>query len=465
MLKEKINMMKPQKNLVKLKKAQREAQKGNYLASISLCKKMINKENANIGAFKLLITNLIQLQRFSEVEVALKKTLKIVNEEESYALQHLLGCNYISQNNDDVALEVLEKLFNKTGDSKVLLDIALAHSNLGHNEAARDIYLKLIELEPDNHQAKFNLYPLLLYFQDYKNAWICFHSRLERQEIKDQVHWFAPQWSGESLVGKRILIYPEQGIGDNLSYTGCFSEAIADAKQTHIVCDNRLKGLYKYNFPSATVSSYEDVNREQTINGEFDFQILAGSLPYFYRLDKESFLSEPKLQVSDKLQQVKASCLSNKKLKVGISWFHGRVNDGNANSMYLEELLPLLKMDNIEWVNLQFGDWKPEVDALQQKHGIQITHLDDCCASGDFEHYGALISSLDLVIAASNAALMLASRLGVKSWVFLPSPNKSKTAEKMQDSLAIKKTRTFFCGPDKDWSGVVQQFCDGIKSL
>jgi len=205
----------------------------------------------------------------------------LTDETDQLPLLHLLGCNYISQCKYEDALVILEKLFNKTGDSKVLLDIALSYFKLGDYEAARDIYLKLIELEPDNHQAKFNLYPILLHFKDYKNAWVCFHSRLERQEIKDQIHWFASQWNGESLVDKNILIYPEQGIGDNLAYTGCFAEAIADAKQTLIVCDNRLKGLYKYNYPNAIVSSYEDVNREQAVKGDFDCQILAGSLPYF----------------------------------------------------------------------------------------------------------------------------------------------------------------------------------------
>jgi len=323
----------------------------------------------------------------------------------------------------------------------------------------------LIQLEPNNHQAKFNLYPILLHFKDYQNAWVCFHSRLERQEIKDQVHWFAPQWSGEPITGKNILIYPEQGIGDNLAYTGCFAEAIADAQNTHIVCDNRLKGLYQHNFPTATIYSYDDVNSAQAIDAQLDVQILAGSLPYFYRLNDEAFINQSNLTVSKALQQTKVKYLANKKLKVGISWFHGRVNDGNANSMYLEELLPLLKTDNIEWVNLQFGEWQPEVKTLQKKHGINITHLDDCCASGDFEHYAALIASLDLVISASNAALMLASRLGVKSWVFLPTSATFLQREDFNDAKTMNNVNRFYRDSDESWQQVINKMCDEIKLL
>jgi len=453
------------KSFKTLQKASKEATRGNVTKSISLCKKAISQSSENSNAYKLLATNLIKQQRFDEVETVLKKVISIVSEEDSYALLHLLGCNYINQQNYSDALSTLESLFNRNGDSKVLLDIALTYFNLGNYEAARDIYLKLIELEPNNHQAKFNLYPILLYLKDYQNAWICFHSRLERQEIKDQVHWFAPPWSGESLVDKNILIYPEQGIGDNLAYAGCFAEAIADAKQTHIVCDNRLKGLYQHNFPTATIHSYDDVNSAQAVDAELDLQILAGSLPYFYRLTEQAFLNEPPLSVCKALQQEKASRLSGKRLKVGLSWFHGRVNDGNANSMYLEALLPLLKNEDIEWVNLQFGEWQPEASALQSKHGINITHLDDCCASGDFHNYGALIASLDLVISASNAALMLASRLGVKSWMFLPAPTTFLERNDFNDAKTMKQARRFYRDNGEDWRAVIAEMHDAIKLL
>jgi len=457
--------MKQHKLMLKLKKASKAAGKKDHVAAIHICKQVLSKDIGNINALKLLATSFIALNRFSEAKNILKKVIPLVNEQDSYLLLHLLGCNYISQQDYHAALPVLEEVFNSSGDSKVLLDVALVYFKLGDYEAARDVYFKLIELEPDNHQAKFNLYPILLHFKDYKSAWTCFHSRLERQEIKDQIHWFAPQWNAESLVDKNILIYPEQGIGDNLAYTGCFAEAIEDAKQTLIVCDNRLKGLYQYNFPSAIVSSYEDVNREQAVKGDFDCQILAGSLPYFYRLDEEAFLNEPKLQISDELQQAKASRLSDKKLKIGISWFHGRVNDGNANSMYLEELLPLLKMENIEWINLQFGDWQSEVDALQRKYGTEITHFEDCAASGDFEHYGALISSLDLVISASNAALMFASRLGVRSWMFLPAAQKLLQREDFNEAISLRQERRFYRSNDEGWEGIIQQMCNEIELL
>ena len=457
--------MKQQKLMLKLKKASSAAQKKDYIKSNGFLKELLKKSPYFISAHKLLVTNLIALKRYSEVELTLNKLITLVDKEESYPLLHLLGCNYISCHNNNAALEVLEDLFNKNGDSKVLLDIALAYFELGNYEAARGIYLKLIELEPDNHQAKFNLYPILLHFKDYKNAWACFHSRLERQEIKDQVHWFAPPWNGESLVGKNILIYPEQGIGDNLAYTGCFTEAIADANQTYIVCDNRLKELYQHNFPTATIHSYDDVNNAQEINGELDVQILAGSLSYLYRETEDSFNNQKLLTIAGNVLEATNAKLSNKKLRIGISWFHGRINDGNAFSMPLEELVPMLRIEGIEWVNLQFGDWEKEVEVINEEHGIQITHLENCSASGDFNQYGSLIANLDLVISAGNAALMLATRLGIKSFLFLPGFDEKIDRNYIKGLPTINNTYNFYKGSDKNWSEVVDQICNEIRVL
>jgi len=455
-----------QKKLIsKLKKATSASQKKDHITTIKLCRDILYKSPVNIPAHQLLITNLIALKRHDEVEAIIKKVILLMTEPKVYAFEHLLGCNYISQENYTAALLVLEPLFNKSGDSKFLLDIALAYFRLGDYESARIIYLKLIELEPNNHQAKFNLYPILLHFKDYKNAWGCFHSRLGLDIIKDKVHWFAPPWSGETLRGKNIVIHPEQGMGDNLAYSGCFAEAIADAKSTHIICDKRLKGLYQANFPTAFIYSSEDVNQTKHIYAELDVQVLGGSLAALYRLNDESFINEPSLNVPQFLQQEKNCRLSDKKLKVGISWFHGRINDGNKHSMHLEELLPLLQIENIEWVNLQFGDWQSEVKKVESKYGIKITHFDDCCASGDFEHYGALIASLDLVIAASNAALMFATRLGIKAWMFLPAPNTILQQENFEDFNKRHKERRFYRSNDEGWEGVVQQMCNEIKLL
>ena len=119
----------------------------------------------------------------------------------------------------------------------------------------------------------------------------------------------------------------------------------------------------------------------------------------------------------------------------------------------------------MEWVNLQFGDWEKEVEVINEEHGIQITHLENCSASGDFNQYGSLIANLDLVISAGNAALMLATSLGIKSFLFLPGFDEKIDRNYIKGLPTINNTYNFYKGSDKNWSEVVDQICNEIRVL
>lgn len=447
-----------------LKKASSESAKENFIKSISLCKKVINLSPDSTHAYKLLATNLMQLRRFSEAESAIKKTIILLDDEDEITMHHLLGCLYNESGQRLKSLNLLESLFNRTGDIDVLLDIGLCLANMGQYEDARNVYLKLLELDPSNKSAQFNCWHILIYFKDFQKGWLFFHSRLQRPEIKKNIRWYGPQWSGEPLVGKTVLIWPEQGIGDNLFYSSCFSEAVADARHCYILCDTRLKALYEYNFPNATILSKFDLDDLLNTSFEIDIQILAGSLSYLYRSSMEQFKRQKCLKLP--IEQIKsiADRLSVDKIKVGISWFHGKVNDHDEYSMFLEELVPLLQIEGVEWVNLQFGDWAKEASAIEAKHGIVLRHWQDCTAEGDFIDYGELINNLDLVIAPSNAAFMYSARLGVKTWLFTPTPAYEIDEDDI-NSLWYEDIKQFCKGENDDWNSVVHKLCRELNGI
>jgi len=448
--------MNDKKSIKILAKASKETSANNYLKAIALCKKSIGVSSKNHLAYQLLATNLTQLKRFKEAEVVLKKAITLSPDSESEKLIHLLGCNYTERGRYLQSLDTLETLFNRTGNIKILIDIGLCFHQMGDFRAARDVYFKLIELDPDNINAKFHLFAILVFFKEFKMAWTFFHSRLQLPEIKDKINWYYPAWMGQRLAGKRVLISSEQGIGDNLFYTSCFSEAVAEAEHCYILCDARLVSLYQYNFPNATVLSEVEKEKLRGIVKFADFQILAGSLSYLYRSSINDFSQQKKLLIPNELITNKNSRLSNKKLRIGLSWFHGRVNENCEYSMLLEELLPLFKIANVEWVNLQFGDWEKEACTLKNRHGVELKHWSDCCPTGDFIEYGSLICNLDLVIAPSNASFMYAARLGIKTWIFVPRPDYA-IDEDGASSLWYDNVQQFCQYEEESWDNIIEK--------
>ena len=87
---------------------------------------------------------------------------------------------------------------------------------------------------------------------------------------------------------------------------------------------------------------------------------------------------------------------------------------------------------------------------------INITHIESCSAAGDFNEYGALIANLDLVISASNAALMLASRLGKEAWEFLPGLEK-RVDKNLNNWLWHHSVNRFYKGETTSWDEVLIQ--------
>lgn len=437
-------------------KAQQANTEQKYLDAIKHCRKAIKMDQQNIPAHQLLSIALTKLCRYHEATPIIKSAILLNKNGNNTTLLHLLGCNYIYTEQYSMSLNILEKEFHQTGNLNILLDIGLNLAEQGAYHDARNIYLKLLKQQPDNHQAQFNLYSIMLYFHNFTHAWFLFHSRLQRQDLQQEVQWLSKQWEGESLHNKNILVWSEQGVGDNLLYSSCLAEAIQDAQQVLVVCDERCIRLFQDNFPQATFLSIRQINQQRALPFPLDLQILAGSLTYLYRQQHADFSRQQSLRISASVLSQNMQQWENNKLKVGISWFHGRINNGNRYSMPLAQLLPLFALPNIEWVNLQFGEYHKELAALEQRHNLHIHNFKSNQAKDDFANYGALISQLDIVIAPSNATFMFAARLGIESWLFTPKPDVLLGPDPTQSPWFENVKQ--FCKPlGEDWKKVIDK--------
>ena len=222
-----------------------------------------------------------------------------------------------------------------------------------------------------------------------------------------------------ALVGRHVLIYGEQGIGDMLMFGSLLPELLAEAASVRLLLPPRLVELFQYSFPTALVaSSFEAADLDQ---GQLAFSI--GSLGGVYRPRAEDFQGHgPHLRVEPSARQAWRLRLGQlgPGAKVGIAWRGGgSLGSRVQRSLELGQLLPLLQVPGVRWINLQYGLGPAELEDFERSHGIRLHHFEGI--GENLQATAALTAALDLVITVQQTALHIAGGLGVPAWVLVPA--------------------------------------------
>ena len=82
---------------------------------------------------------------------------------------------------------------------------------------------------------------------------------MQRTVFKAHSSLLIPEWDGDDLTGKRILINGEQGIGDTMMFTMLVPQLINEASKVGIITYDRLTELYKRSFPGVDIYDAKDI--------------------------------------------------------------------------------------------------------------------------------------------------------------------------------------------------------------
>ncbi|MDG2243563.1 MAG: tetratricopeptide repeat protein [Rhodospirillaceae bacterium] len=237
-------------------------------------------------------------------------------------------------------------------------------------------------------------------------------------------HQDLPAWRGEDLAEKTILVWSEQGVGDEIVYASMIPDLISAAKHVVIQCEPRLVPLFERSFPTATVVPKTNAENGTLKKLHLDYQIAAGTVCQHLRPDLDSFNDGSSYLVCNTelkqliFQQYRAT--EPDKLIIGIAWRSGRPTDAWIKTIPLVEWVPILRTINASFVSLQYGDNHQEVENATAVAGQVINTDPNIDPLKDMDNYAAQVAAMDLVISNSNTAAHLAGSLGVPTWTILP---------------------------------------------
>lgn len=315
-------------------------------------------------------------------------------------------------------------------------DIQNNMATLYINEGNPEMSLKHLNIaltaDPNHSQAHWNRSLARLEMGNYAEGFDEYHwgkraaVRLDRNYDKVAI----PEWQGEK--GKTVIVYGEQGIGDEVMFASVLPEMIRDCKQVVFDCHKKLHHLFCNSFPMIDIyPTREDENLTWAIKPDgtprypFDAKIAMGDLPRLYRRSLEDFPGKRYLTPTPASNLKWAAKLNEHfmdgKPIIGINWIGGHKKTRvEVRSLTLEQLLPILQQD-AHFVSLQYTPCEDEIFEFEQKHGIKIHHWPDCSYNEHYDETGGMVANLDLVITCCSSIVHLSGAIGTPCWVLTPS--------------------------------------------
>jgi hypothetical protein len=342
------------------------------------------------------------------------------------------------------------------------------HMNLGalylglqEEQEAESCLRKALELDPANAKAQFNLGYLCLRQGRFEEGWRCLEARDWYAALAQ--HFACARWSGESLLGRSLVIGYEAGHGDMIQFARYVPLLKAQgAARITLVCHPALKGLLQTLEGVDTVLALdEDVPRTG-----WDYWTPLLSIPYHLRTRAESIPNQlPYLSADSALLRQWAPRLPGGALRVGLVW-KGNPNFENDAERSLPDvrlLAPLWTVSGASLVSLQKGAGEDQLAKLDA--AFPIVDLGSHMAS--FADAAAIVSMLDLVICVDTAMAHLAGALGKPCWVLLPHymTDWRWQAQGTQSAWYPKVMRLFRQPAGGGWPQVVEEVTQALGLL
>lgn len=307
-------------------------------------------------------------------------------------------------------------------------NLGSAHVAMHMPEIALKYFDEALALNPNNENAKWNKSLVLLEMGDYENGFINyeFGDRKNAKKLRNYRpnHDDTPIWEGEK--GQTVVVYGEQGIGDELMFATVMPDLARDCKKVIYDAHPRLYRMFRHAFKEYNIDCY-GTRKDHAVawcgNYDVDARIPIGSIAKFYRKKREDFPRKSYLVAEDyalKIAQEALDALPKKKLNIGISW-KGGTNKSSKDSRVLpmNELLPLFDNLDANFISLQYHDnVLHEIDRFSESTHREIHHFKNIV--DDYNLTLGLINKLDVIISVPQSVIHLCGAAGVKAYQLCP---------------------------------------------
>ncbi len=358
-------------------------------------------------------------------------------------------------------------------DRAIALDPALvdAHNNRGvalftlrRLDEARPCFDQALAIEPEAVEPHMNRATARLLagdlaggFAEYRWRWRAAGARHGRPEVA------APDWEGEPLDGRRLLVFAEQGFGDSLQFVRFVPQVMALGARVTLLVEPPLVRLFAASLPGVEVVS------RLPPGAAFDRQAAMLCLPRLLGVTLDTIPAATPYLAADPAAAAawarRLAALPGR--KVGLVWAGASRREHPAaaaidarRSLRLAQLAPLAAAAGVQFVSLQVGE--PAGEAQDPPGGLQL--VDWTGELADFADTAALVAGLDLVVTVDTAVAHLAGALGRPVWILSRYDGCWRWLEHRDDSPWYPTARLFRQPAPGDWATPIAELAAALDA-
>jgi hypothetical protein len=309
------------------------------------------------------------------------------------------------------------------------------------------------DIDPSNVTATFNLAVAHLLKGDYELGWAFYESRWRYEHmagVKPKLP--KPEWTGQDLKDKTILVVGEQGLGDQIQFLRFTANLQSADAKIKLVLSPGVKALFPE--PAGNIIGIYESGEDL---GDYDYWIPMMSIPRVIGLKLETIAHQLQYVAATpaKAQEWADRLGPKKRMRIGVCW-SGRKDSWihNHKAMPVEKMAELIRRNpEHQWINLN-------VDSTEEESQIIIDAGGECYPGTiqDFADTAGLMHHLDLVISVDTANAHLAGAMGRPVWIPLNAyGNCWRWLLKREDSPWYPSARLFRQPKMGDWDSVVNK--------
>jgi Tfp pilus assembly protein PilF len=339
-------------------------------------------------------------------------------------------------------------------------DLGDTYAAMGEHDLALQAFEHAVARRPQLARAHLGLAHALLMKGEFRAGWSEYEWRYKLATTKDLLPKFRqPVWNGMPLKASRLLVICEQGFGDCFQFARYLPMVRERVASVVIGSGPEIRSVLA-NVAGETYEAHERWEHLPT----FHYQIPISSLPMVFGTTLEAIPAAVPYLSADPAKaaawRARLDAAAQGRRKVGFVW-QGRPAHPNdrVRSVGLSALTPLLQLDNVLPVSLQFGAGQEQL----AQHALRARVLD---ASGDIRDFGdtaAVVAALDCVVTIDSAVAHLAGAMAKPVYVMLSYAGEWRWLETRTDSPWYPTLELVRQSEPGAWDGVVQRIAKRLS--